>query len=126
MRSINPDALLSKEKHAKKSSPITNRSMLNHANDAKCMRRFRHRDYDYEESDCFGEQQQQQLRGLAQSSQRALKEFSYFDWSKVKLCQNDYLINEASATTVYNDTTNAQISKQAASDLPQVITIRFT
>jgi len=76
---------------------------------------------------------------------RSLKEFSYFDWSKVKLFKDRYKANEESNVNIFhkNDLSlirTAPIRSQATrpgvnnfdildkreNDLPQVVTIRFT
>lgn len=65
--------------------------------------------------------------------QRTTQEWSYFDWSKVKLYQNKYKDEEKS--TVYNiqsidengieNNENLIKFNNANNELPQVITIRF-
>lgn len=72
---------------------------------------------------------------------RSLKEFSYFDWSKVKLMKNKYELNEASPFNIYHkndlslvrssrttrpNTHNFDILDNKTNELPQVVTIRFT
>jgi hypothetical protein len=76
---------------------------------------------------------------------RSLKEFSYFDWSKVKLFKERYKASEQANVSVFhrNDlslirspavrsqatrpgASNFEILNSRENDLPQVVTIRFT
>ena len=71
-------------------------------------------------------------------SSRSLKEFSYFDWSKVKLLKEEYRLNEVKPHNIYNTKdfklapvranshNNLDILHKHSNELPQVITIRFT
>lgn len=75
------------------------------------------------------------------NTSRSLKEFSYFDWSKVKLYKNDYRVHEASQNSIFhandvslirtartnrNNLNNFDILQHQSNELPQVVTIRFT
>ena len=79
------------------------------------------------------------------SSSRSLKEFSYFDWSKVKLYKEEYRVHEANPNNIFqaNDLSlmravragstqralnlsSYDVLQQQSNELPQVVTIRFT
>lgn len=74
---------------------------------------------------------------------RSLKEFSYFDWSKVKLYKDEYRVHEANPNNIFHPTdlslirtvrtgggptakSSFDILQQQSNELPQVVTIRFT
>lgn len=82
---------------------------------------------------CFSNQSSQSFH-----SSRSLKEFSYFDWSKVKLLKDEYRLNETKPHNIFTTTeyklapvranthNNLDILHKNSNELPQVITIRFT
>lgn len=70
---------------------------------------------------------------------RSLKEFSYFDWSKVKLYKDEFRVHEANPNNIFHPTdlslirrgglttkSSFDILQQQSNELPQVVTIRFT
>lgn len=71
----------------------------------------------------------EQLAANRGQMRRSIKEFSYFDWSKVKLHENNYLVNQNSdfpSILTKTDELQQQIKTRSLKELPQVITIRYT
>jgi hypothetical protein len=62
------------------------------------------------------------------TTSQSIKEFSYFDWSKVKLYDttNSSLIDIISTKNELNNNNTNNTLVTNSNDLPQVITIRFT
>ena len=96
---------------------------INKTNDKSTINKYYNNDDSYR-----GENNNKMLRTSSQS----IKEFSYFDWSKVKLYDttNSSLIDIISNTNESNNNNNnntlVTTNNNNNNDLPQVITIRFT